>query len=501
MDLFSMNAMMDYIEPKEQRVVYDAPGQFGIVGGPPTMSSIEVMYRVIPNVDMLITWFMSMRAHSYGDSVRLSAVAAYCNAHTPFPGISFSETGVYFKNYQWLTLAEAVSSRAVDCVIATLRWSTERWKAAFAALARGDEFIPLHAPPGLGDLELPPTIPGSEWRFWPIDLAETPEQLAELFRRTPKPGRTFEWNGDLFVHSLAIPEISVYARTEWDRARGLVRTSAVLPVEVAPEVRQSVYDLMARENGLTRGVHLVLRDDVLSIENYQFANGDGTVSVYWINETLNQMEFHIKRLWPELQAALRTPKPLAWQPPERGPMPNEDAPLTVEGMMAALERRAEFLASEAYRKDDLDPARPGVHLWGWDSVVWPEPQERHSLHDGFIAIGAAPPGDTFSVKRQEQPAAVFGHTFDPAFWSPDCLADIPNIREPNAAAQTGALLRALVKLRRPDGRPFFSVLDRAMLGLDPDGAPPEGRPVAPQHLEQHLRWKEHEMLTAGPRGH
>lgn len=176
-------------------------------------------------------------------------------------------------------------------------------------------------------------------------------------------------------------------------------------------------------------------------------------------------------------------------------MPDEDAPLTVEAMMTALERRAEFLASDAYRKNDLHPSRPGVHVWGWDSVVWPEPQHRHSLHDGFIAITAEPPNDAFDVKRTEKPDAIFGHTFDSRFLSSDWAGELATIREANATAQTSALLRALVRLRRPDGRPFFSALDRAMLSIDPEGSPSEGRPVAPQHLEQHLRWKEHETLN------
>lgn len=285
------------------------------------------------------------------------------------------------------------------------------------------------------------------------------------------------------------------ALSEWDRARGIVRTLAILPVEVAPEVRQSVYELMGRENGRMHGVFLVLRDNQLSLENYQFANGDGTISFYWINETLNQMAFQANRLWPAIQTALATPKPVDWEPPRRGPMPNEEEPLTVEGVMAALERRAEYLASPAYRKDDLDPARPGVRMWGWDSLVWED-----SIYGGHIAIRAEPPPEEFFVKRKEKPEAVFGHTFAPEFWSPAWLGDeIPRIRAPKPEALPAALLRALVKLRRPDGRPFFTALDRAMLMLDPEGTPPEDRPVAPQHLEQHLRWREHEMLTAASR--
>jgi hypothetical protein len=49
-------------------------------------------------------------------------------------------------------------------------------------------------------------------------------------------------------------------------------------------------------------------------------------------------------------------------------------------------------------------------------------------------------------------------------------------------------------VRRPDGSPFITALDLAMLGADRRGITLPGHNLPTQALEQHLRFKEHEWM-------
>lgn len=301
--------------------------------------------------------------------------------------------------------------------------------------------------------------------------------------------------------------------------------------------------------------------------------------------------------------------------------PNPGAP-TPDGVMAAMQRRSEFLDSPAYQRETQRPAgqSPGVRVWGSDSTAGsaavtpghimatdqnpggmhssfgPVPMaERAAARQQFAAAGGEPirdlgraqppmplpdggrmppqpvsqmPGRQFTQQndpyvasfpreQQNRPGHTFSHEFHPDFLPPAAFkaaverGNLPQKRmdegnptpedaralnyqlmsvaatemtfERRAQARAAGimtttpgpsgpievaperncisdLLQKLIWVTRPDGSPFITPEDMAMLGVDPRGITLPGHNLPTQALEQHLRFKEHEwrqLMQAG----
>lgn len=289
---------------------------------------------------------------------------------------------------------------------------------------------------------------------------------------------------------------------------------------------------------------------------------------------------------------------------------------TPDGVMAAMQRRSEFLDSPAYQRETQRPAgqAPGVRIYGSDSTagsVAPTPghimatdqnpggmhssfgpvppAERAAARQQFAAAGGEPlqglgraqppmqlpdgsrmppqpvsqmPGRQFTQQndpyvasfpreQQNRPGHTFSHELHPDFLPPaafNAAAGLAHERQRNVDANRATpqevrasnyqlmgvaaadmpphvlqqaraagimtttmgpngpvelapeqncvsdLLQKLIRVRRPDGSPFITALDLAMLGADRRGITLPGHNLPTQALEQHLRFKEHEWM-------